>query len=74
MNAVDTYLSQISEEDIRIAVGQMKELELTAVLCDGVVRRHSAALKVAAGIPDHDARKIIEKAVYRMAAFKWAGV
>ncbi|XRQ26747.1 hypothetical protein ACPWZ6_26440 (plasmid) [Ralstonia pseudosolanacearum] len=73
-NKVTAFLDGISIEDLQVAVRELKELATTAVLPDGVVRRLSADLATSAGLPSGEARNIIESAVLRLAAYRWAGV
>jgi hypothetical protein len=74
MNTVETFLAAISEEDLRAAVGEMKILDETGVLPEGTVRRLTTDLASHSGVRDFEARKIIESAVLRTAAYRWAGV
>lgn len=71
MNIVQKYLSEIADDDLRAGVTEMATLERTGVLPDGVVRRMSAELAQQSLAPGHEARKIIESAVLRLAAYRW---
>ncbi|MCA7888555.1 hypothetical protein LGM58_35830 [Burkholderia contaminans] len=74
MNKVVQFLDGISEDDLRTAVHEMKHLDTDGVLADGVVRRLSVDLAEYAEIRDLEARKVVEVAVLRLAAYRWAGV
>lgn len=72
-NKVQAIFASISDDDLRMAVHEIKELEERGVLPVGVVRELRTRL-VAAGVPESDAVKVVDTSIYRMAAFKWAGV
>lgn len=74
MNKVVQFLDGINEDDLRTAVHEMKHLDTDGVLPDGVVRRLSVDLAEYAEIRDLEARKVVEVAVLRLAAYRWAGV
>ncbi|MBN3761282.1 hypothetical protein [Burkholderia sp. Ac-20365] len=74
MTAVDALLETISEGDLRAAVVELKELRGTGILPEGVVRRYASRLQTEVGVPGNDARNLVESAVYRMAAYRWAGI
>lgn len=70
---VQAIFSSLSDDDLREAVHEIKELEERGVLHGGVIREIRARL-VAAGVPENDAVKVVDASIYRIAAFKWAGV
>jgi hypothetical protein len=74
MNTVNEFLNAIPDDDLKIAVAEMKELDESATLKDGVVLRLGKELAQHAGIGSANARKVIETAVFRIAAYRWAGV
>jgi hypothetical protein len=74
VSAVNDYLDNIEEQDLRAAVAEIKQVHTTGILPDGVVRRLSRGLVDRTRIPSGEARDVVEKAVLRMAAFRWAGV
>ncbi|ANJ76244.1 hypothetical protein PQH03_28215 [Ralstonia insidiosa] len=74
MSAVNDFLENIDEQDLRAAVAEIKQVHATGILPDGVVRRLTRGLVDRTRIPTAEARDVVEKAVLRMAAFRWAGV
>jgi hypothetical protein len=74
MNRVTEFLDAITDSDLKAAVLELKELDESAVLPDGAVRRLGVALASYAGIGAQEARKVLEAALLRKAAYRWAGV
>jgi hypothetical protein len=76
LNAVELFLSRISDQDLKSALGELKMLDGTGILSDGVLRRLSRELQTLPGLPisAHDARHILQVGVLRIAAYKWAGI
>lgn len=70
---IQAIFDSISDDDLRAAVRELRELEECGVLPSGVVRDLRARL-VEVGVPENDAGKVVDSIIYRMAAFKWAGV
>lgn len=70
---VQAIFAGISDNDLREAVREIKELDERGVLPPGVVRELRARL-VETGVPETDAVKVADSSIYRMAAFKWAGI
>lgn len=70
---VQAIFASLSDDDLREAVREIKELEECGVLPAGVVREVRARL-VGTGVPETDAVKVVDSSIYRMAAYKWAGI
>jgi len=74
MNLVQQILAGVSDEEMRESLGEMKELEESGVLPQGRVRDLARKLQEDAGLSANDARAVAESAIFRIAAFKWAGL
>lgn len=72
LDRVRVILSTISDDDLRRAILETKELDDCGVLPPGVVRELRASL-VAAGLSENDAVKVVDTKIHRLAAHKWAG-
>lgn len=74
MNKVQQILSAISDQDLKLAVAEMKDRRETGILCEGVIRRIAKQIQQEVGITIHDALQISETNIIEIAAFKWAGI
>ena len=74
MNLVQQILAGISDQELKESLVEMKELEERGVLPVGRVRELARKLQEVAGLSANDARAVAQSAIYRIAAFKWAGL
>ena len=74
MNLVQQILAGISDEELKESLAEMKELEDGGVLPQGRVRDLARRLREDAGLSANDARTVAQSAIFRIAAFKWAGL
>ncbi len=72
MTRVTEFLNAISEGDLKAAIRELTVLDKQAVLPNGVVRRLGVELAAYAGIGAQEARKVLEYALFRQAAYRWA--
>lgn len=73
MNAVQQILKALTDVELKEALAEMKELEETAVLKQGIVRNLVLKLQHDIGLSAHDARSVAHSSIFRVAAFRWAG-
>lgn len=71
MTKVAEFVNRISDSELRAAILELKELDESAVLPDGAVRRLSVELAAFAEISTLDARKVLDVALIRRAAYQW---
>ena len=74
MNKVVEFLATITDEQLRTALAEFKILDETAELPQGLVRQLEADLAARADISSDNARKVLETSLFRMAAYRWAGL
>lgn len=72
MNAVQKILADLSDDDLKKALGELKVLENKGVLPEGITRKLAHTLQEEAGLTAHDARSVAQSSIFRIAAFKWA--
>lgn len=72
MNPIDRILSEVTDEQLRSMVEELRELGRSSVLPDGEVRKLKQRLMDEVGIPDKDARSLAWSEPLRLAAFRWA--
>lgn len=73
MNKINTFFTSISNEQLLLAVREMKEFSSVGTLSDGVVRDLSRQIHESFNVTPNDARSIVQKKVLEEAAFRWAG-
>jgi len=74
MNKVQAFINSIPDDDVKTIVGEIKEMEDTAILVDGKTRRYIRGLMDYADIPHKDSMTIIINSVLRRAAYAYCGV
>lgn len=74
MNKVTEFLAAITDDQLRTALAEFKVLDETAALPQGLVRKLEAELAARADISTTNARKVLETNLFRLAAYRWAGL
>lgn len=72
MNAVQQILADLSDDEIRTAVNELRVLDETAVLPAGIIRNTARRLIEEVGVPSQNALTITKTECIRIAAYKWA--
>ena len=72
MNKVSQLLRSLSDLELRQALREIKELEETGVLKDGVTRGTIRKLSRELAIPHSDAHPVVIQGLFRIGSFKWA--
>lgn len=74
MNKVTEFLAAITDDQLRVALAEFKVLDETAELPQGLVRKLEAELAAHADISATNARKLLDTNLFRLAAYRWAGL
>lgn len=75
MNIVPSILNSPTDEELKAMVAELRTMETTAVMPQGLIRRLEQQIQAAVpGISANDARALIRGGVYRVAALRWAGL
>lgn len=74
MNKVTEFLAAITDDQLRAALAEFKVLDETAELPHGLVRKLEAELAAQANISATNARNLLETNLFRLAAYRWAGL
>jgi hypothetical protein len=71
MNKVTSILNDITDADLKIAIGEIKSKKETGILGGDVVRNLGRKIRDEIGVEFHHALSIAEQGVLENAAFKW---
>lgn len=74
MNKINEVLNELTDAELQVAVHELHTLATSGVLSGVVVRVLSNRLQSELNISGHDARTITENSIYRLAAYRWAGI
>jgi hypothetical protein len=69
-----SFFNAVSDEQLRVCVIELQELNEIGVLRSGEVRNLSRQLCEGTGIAYGDALHIVQEQALKLAAFKWAGI
>lgn len=73
-NIVQQILDSVSDEDLKLAMSEIKVLNTTGVLSPGVIRRVAADLNASTRMAMGDALSFVQRKLSERAAFYWAGI
>lgn len=71
-NTVWGIFESLSDVDLKTAVRELKVMEDSGVLPDGVICALVARLQTETSTPEDNARQVVCDQIYRCAALKWA--
>ena len=74
MNEVQRILSEVSDDKLKQAVREMKAMDDSGVLPNGVVQEITDRMKKEVGLSENNARRLVWQEVFRLAAFRWANL
>lgn len=72
MTKVSEILAELTEEQHKSAVMEVKAMGETGILVDGVVRGIARRITDVLGLPESDALTVAQSEIIRQAAYKWA--